>query len=188
MDKYENLEKIKTLEQKTFRLDVEGWVKNEFLTWEWWVLVAFFVIPWLLWIKYADRTRLLETSLFGAVVMIVTTILDNIGMVFEFWMYPTQFLPVLPRALPFDMSLVPVVYMFIYQYFQTWKSFSMALLIMSGVYAFIGEPLSIKLELVQYIHWKFIYSFLYYIIIGWGIRWVIVKFRNMSGETNNDYN
>src|SRR5581483_4509366 len=118
MDKFENLQKVNTLEREAHRLDVEGWLSNELFTWNWWVLVAFFIIPWILWMKFADRTKMLESVLFGALIMITTTLLDEIGLEVRFWRYPTQLLPFAPRAFAFDMSMVPVAFMFLYQYFK----------------------------------------------------------------------
>lgn len=37
-----NLKEIRLLEDKLYHLELNGWLKNEFLTWEWWLLVVFF--------------------------------------------------------------------------------------------------------------------------------------------------
>lgn len=175
MNRYENLETVNELEVKAFQLDLEGWLKNELFTWEWWVLVAFFILPWILWAILSDKTKLLESTLFGTLVIIPTTFLDAIGLELEFWRYPVQLIPLAPKAIAFDLSMVPVAFMLIHQYFVSRKSFIIALLITAVIYAFIGEPLSTYLGLVQYVKWKYIYSFFYYMIIGLIIRWLIVR-------------
>ncbi|MGE8207337.1 CBO0543 family protein [Heyndrickxia sp. NPDC080065] len=180
MDKFENLQKVNKLERQAHQLDFEGWLNNELFTWNWWVLATFFIIPWILYIKFAVRSKMIETVLFGALIVITTVLLDEIGVELEFWRYPTQFLPYTPRAIAFDMSMVPVAYMFLYQYFNTWKSFSIALLVMGILFAFIGEPFSVWAELVKYMKWKYIYSFVYYIIAGLSIRWIIIKLKNIT--------
>jgi hypothetical protein len=175
MDKFENLEKVNQLEQEAFRLDKEGWFNNELFTWEWWILVVLFILPWILWYKFKDRNKFFESLLFGTLIIIPTTMLDAIGMQFDFWRYPTQLIPMLPRALPFDMSMVPVAYMFLYQYFKNWRSFIIALTAMSILYAFVGEPFAVWAELVLYIKWHYINSFFYYMLIGLTVRWIIIK-------------
>lgn len=177
MSKFEYLEKVNKLEQEAYRLDKEGWLKNELFTWQWWVLLALIIIPWVIWLNFADRKKLLESVLFGALIMIMTTLLDLIGMTLKFWRYPTQLVPLIPRAFPFDMAMVPVAYMFLYQYFNSWKSFSIALTIMSVIYAFVGEPISVRIDLVQYIKWQYIYSFFYYFLAGLFVRWFIIKIK-----------
>ncbi|MFZ3580346.1 CBO0543 family protein, partial [Virgibacillus sp. DJP39] len=126
-NKYEYLEKVNKLQQEAYRLDVESWFKYELFTFEWWVLFVLFTAPWVVFIKLADRSRILEILLFGSIIMITTTYLDAIGMQIQFWEYPTQFLPIAIRAIPFDMSVVPVLFMLLYQYFKAWKAYIIAL-------------------------------------------------------------
>ncbi|WP_421385328.1 CBO0543 family protein [Bacillus salacetis] len=146
--------------------DFQYWLEYELFSWNWWILVAFVIVPWALWVKVLDRKRVMEIILFGSLVVIPTTYLDAIGSDLRFWMYPTELIPVTPRAIAFDMSMVVVAYMLIYQYFSSWKSFIIALVCMALLFAFIGEPLSHVLHLVYYFKWKYIYSFVYYILLG----------------------
>jgi hypothetical protein len=180
MNRYDYLEKVNRLEVKAFRLDLEGWLKTELFTWNWWILVAFFIFPWILWAFLADKNKLMETTLFGTLVIILTTYLDAAGIDLEFWRYPVQLIPLTPRAVSFDMSMVPIAFMLLHQYFEGWKPFTIALVITAAIYAFIGEPLSIWLGLVQYINWEYIYSFFYYVVIGLLIRWLILKFNKFQ--------
>ncbi|KAA0548432.1 hypothetical protein FZW96_07615 [Bacillus sp. BGMRC 2118] len=166
--------------QDTFvQSDIQSWLNYELFSWNWWILFAFMVVPWILWIKVFDRKRVLELILFGSLVVIPTTYLDAIGSDLRFWMYPTELIPITPRAIAFDMSMVAVAYMLIYQYFGSWKSFSTALVTMAFVFAFLGEPLSHLWHLVYYIKWKYIYSFIYYIITGLTIKAIIEKMKKM---------
>jgi hypothetical protein len=155
MNRREYLEIINRLELEAFQLNLEGWLKNELFTWEWWILVVFLISPWILWVKLAKGTKIMETILFGSLVIIPTTYPDALVIALEFWRYPVKLLPFTPRAIPFDMSMVPVAFMLLYQYFGTWTSFCVSLVIMSLVYAFIGEPLSTWLGLVNYVNWKY---------------------------------
>ncbi|MCM3570935.1 hypothetical protein M3183_22960 [Neobacillus mesonae] len=112
--------------------------------------------------------------------MVITILFDTVGLQFSFWEYPIEFLPVIPRAFPFDVSVVPVAYMSLFQYARTWKSFISAQIIMTFAYAFIGEPLCKWINLVCYIKWNYLYSFLYYILLGLGIRALILNCVSVS--------
>lgn len=171
----ENLEGVRFLEDELFMLDARGWLENEFLTWEWWILLCFFVVPWIFWFVMKKRKWFVESLLFGMIVMNVTLLLDTVGMQFSFWEYPVEFLPVIPRGFPFDVSMVPVAFILLFQYFQTWKSFIIAQVIMAIAYAFIGEPFCEWLHLVRYFKWNYLYSFVYYIILGIVVRALILK-------------
>ncbi|WP_305777687.1 CBO0543 family protein [Priestia flexa] len=101
----------------------------------------FLVVPWIIiWSKLVKRDIILEILLFGTIIIITTTLLDVVGLQYRFWDYPIAFLPIIPRAFPFDFSMVPVAYMLLYQYFRTWKFFIIAQITMALTYAFIGEP------------------------------------------------
>lgn len=176
----ENLKEIRLLEDKLFQLEVDGWLKNEFLTWEWWILVVFLIMPWVIWAKLVKRDIILEILLFGTIIILITTLLDVVGAQYSFWDYPIAFLPIIPRAFPFDFSMVPVAYMLLYQYFRTWRSFISAQIIMALIYAFIGEPFCEWVKFVNYLEWRYIYSFIYYIIVGIVTRALILKLATLS--------
>jgi hypothetical protein len=172
---------IKTIEthHEMVKNDVDHWMNYELFTWNWWILVSFIVIPLGIWLKLVDRNRLLEILLFGTVVIILTSTLDAVGVDLKFWVYPVQFMPLTPRALPFDIFMVGITFMLLYQYFIKWRSFLLALLLMSVCFAFIGEPVSKKLNLVYYIRWKYYYSFFFYIILGVCIKALVDKCKNL---------
>lgn len=167
--------KMHELHHENFENDLNHWLKYELFSWNWWVLFAFALLPWIIWLKVIDRKRLLEIILIGTLAMIPTTYLDAIGIDLSFWIYPVQFSPVAPRAMAFDMSMVSVTYMLMYQFFNKWKSYIIALLIMSLLFAFIGEPVSKAMNLVYYIRWKYWYSLLYYIALGITIKIFVNK-------------
>jgi hypothetical protein len=175
---YKYNEKIHQLEQKAFQLEQESWFKFELLSWQWWILLAFLILPWMIWAKLVKREKLLPIVLFGTLTCIITVFLDVVGMKYEFWHYPYQLVPLTPRAISFDMSMVPVGYMLIYQYFSTWKSFLFAQVVMAALFAFIGEPFSIWADLVIYKRWNIFYSFIFYIVGGLFVRWLVEKMIN----------
>lgn len=85
---FENLKEIHLLEDKLYHLELNGWLKNEFLTWEWWILVVFLVVPWVIWAKLVKRYIILEILLFGTIIILTTTLLDIFGAQYSFWDYP----------------------------------------------------------------------------------------------------
>jgi hypothetical protein len=180
VDIQDNLSRARKLIHQLDQTDMQRWQEHGFPSYRWWLLVVFLVAPWIIWVKLADRRKLPELLLVGTLVMIVTLLLDVLGYNVDFWDYPVEILPLgVPGALPFDLSMVPVPYMLIYQYCSTWKSYLLALLAMAVVYAFIGEPLANWLDLVVYMKWTNLYSFFYYIAVGIGVRALV---RNMTKQ------
>jgi hypothetical protein len=170
-----NVGVVNRIEQEMIHIDSKTWVEYEVFTWNWWILTSLFIFPWLIWAKLAKRESIVEALLFGSIITIATTLFDLIGEQLGAWAYPTVFIPVMPRGLVFDLSMVPVAYMLIYQYFVSWKSFLIALVIMAILYAFIGEPFANWAELVFYKKWHYIGSFCYYITAGVVTRLVVTR-------------
>jgi hypothetical protein len=177
----ENLQAaLKTLSKhhENVKQDINHWLNYELFTWNWWILVAFIVIPLTTWIIVVERKRMLEFLLVWTLVIIPTSTLDAVGIDLLFWVYPVQFIPITPRALPFDIFMVGITYMLLYQYFSKWKNYIIALIIMALCFAFIGEPVSKYLNLVYYLKWKYHYSFLYYIALGIIVKAIVNRYKN----------
>jgi hypothetical protein len=170
----ENMEKSRELINALVQMNMERFIKyGGFLSAQWWLLVAFTIVPWIIWVKVVDKKRKLELVVVGLFIVIATKLLDLVGYNLNFWDYPIQIIPLVPEAFAFDLSMIPVAYMLLYQYFKTWKSYCIGLLCMSVVYAFIGEPFCNWLMVVMYVKWKYIYSFVYYIVIGITVRAIV---------------
>jgi hypothetical protein len=146
--------------------EYQRWINENLFTWTWWFLLGMIIIPWLILVKLIDRKRAPLIWFFGLIVMIITIITDEFGADTGLWIYPTKLIPYSVFELPFDFSLVPVAQMLIFQYFSTWKSFSIALFLQALIFAFIGEPFSIWAGAVAYYGWNYFYSFIFYILTG----------------------
>ncbi|PZE19500.1 CBO0543 family protein [Paenibacillus xerothermodurans] len=179
-DELENFARQRRLINELVQTNMDSFLNYGFLSLQWWLLLAFLILPWVLWLKIARKHRLLETVLVGTIVIILTTLHDWVGYNFNFWDYPVEIVPLLPGALPFDLSVVPVAYMLLYQFCLTWKSYLIGLGCMTFIYAFIGEPFANWMELVVYFKWSSIYSVIYYIFTGVVVRASVDKLAAVS--------
>ncbi|PLT34073.1 CBO0543 family protein [Bacillus sp. V5-8f] len=166
---------MRKIEDKLLHIDINHWLEYEVFTWQWWMLVVFLIMPWIIWFFLVKRDHIIQTFLFGMFILIITKLFDVIGLQYGLWEYPIQLLPIIPRGLPFDMSMVPVAFMLLYQYFNTWKTYLIAQILMAVLYAFIGETFSEWVQVVSYIRWNYIFSFFYYILVGVGTRFILLK-------------
>lgn len=173
----------KELLEKYITYDIRAWLDHGLFEWNWWILVAFLIVPWIVWIRVFDRKRVMEISLFGCLVVIITTLLDAIGTDLSFWIYPVELFPITPRAIAFDMSLIAIAFMLLYQYFDRWKTYSMALISMALIFAFIAEPICHYLNLVFYVKWEYYYSFFYYTALGIFCKFIIERLKKISVMT-----
>lgn len=159
-------EMIYELESQLTQIRVETWLKHDLFSYQWWILGAALFIPWLLWWKWVDKARLSEIILSGAIILIIASFLDAILSELCLWEYNYYVIPYWPRLISADFTIIPVTYMLVYQYFQRWKSFLLAMLIVSFFFAFIGEPLLVWLKIYTLHKWRHFYSFPIYFTMG----------------------
>ncbi|MFZ3579697.1 CBO0543 family protein [Virgibacillus sp. DJP39] len=149
----------------------ENFIHQDLLSPQWWLLLGLFVLPWILWWFLVDKSRIKQIWLFGLLLSILITILDDIGVQMSLWSYPYQLVNFIPRLNPIDISVLPVLHMLIYQYFTKWKTFVIANIITALLYAYIAEPIFVKINIYQLTNWKYSYSVPIYIS-----KAIIIKF------------
>jgi hypothetical protein len=176
----EDISKLIELKQILTDLRSEHWINNVIFTSNWWILLLISIFPWIIWWKFVNKKRFIEILLFGALISIYSILLDDIGSYYLLWMYEYQLVPISPRLNPVDLTLIPVTYMFMYQYFRSWKSFLIAQTVLAFGVAFIVEPIFIWLGIYKALSWKLIYSFLIYIALGIFNKWVVDRFVKLN--------
>jgi hypothetical protein len=151
------------------------WQNHYVFTGEWWILLILAIVPWFLWWKFVDKKRVTEILLLGFFIIIIATFLDVAGWNYSFWLYPKSLLGLCTPLFPINFTLLPVIYMLLFQYFSKWRSFLIAVFFMSAVFSFLLEPLSEWIGFYKEIKWNNIYSFPIYILIGLFVKWLVEK-------------
>src|SRR5699024_11940600 len=88
-----------------------------------WLLLVIAIVPWFIWWRYVDKERIIEISLIGLLSMVIVTCLDIIGTSFAFWTYGFKVVQMLTTMSTVDMTLLPILNMFIYQLFPKRTSY-----------------------------------------------------------------
>jgi hypothetical protein len=159
-------DQLHDIQQNSAYFELQRWLQDGLLTWTWWFMLAMFILPWCIFLWLVDRKRAPSIWLFGLVVIIISSFIDDLGAELGYWIYPIKLVPFSLIAFPFDFSPIPVAQMLIFQYFTTWRSFSIALFLQAILFSFIGEPFSIWAGAVDYYGWNYFHSFLFYMIAG----------------------
>lgn len=170
---YPSFEEILELQNKVVEMQIQNWLHHDLFTLQWWLLLIILVVPWLIWWKFVDRKRLIEILLFGLLMATVVTILDEIGAQLNLWEYPFDIEPLFPRLIPINLAALPVIFMFVYQYFPEWKSFLIANLVVAAVLSFIAENILEWLGMYELFQWENYYSFPIYIIMAVSLKWLM---------------
>jgi len=159
------------LQQELLALRVSDWY-DKVVSFQWVFLMLLLILPWFIWWKIVDRRQIAEIFSYGLLVSTISSFFNGNGLNLMLFSYPYKLLPFSPRVYSFSLSVIPVTYMLLYQYFNTWKSFIVANLVVSASAAFIVQPLLAWLDIYKLIKWNYFYSFLLLLLIGVGGRYV----------------
>jgi hypothetical protein len=159
---------------------IDYWLTESLFSFNWWFLLTTTTIFFIIWLIVLDKKRIIEIASFGLLIGTITFILDIVGVTLVLWSYPDRLFPLAPPIIEIHKAHLPIIYMIIYQYFNTWKSFLTGISIASFMFSFVLEPLTVRLGIYEIYHWKYIYSFPIYIFVGCIIRWTIIKVKQIE--------
>ena len=145
---------------------VREWMQEDVFTIRWWALLALFMITVFIGWKKVDKARLKEMMLFYAIIIVFIIVLDEFGEELSLWYYTTDILPLFPPITAVNISCMPVVYLLIYQYARSWKSFLIATVVMAAIFCFVLEPVFVWAGIYRMLIWKSYYGFPLYILIA----------------------
>jgi hypothetical protein len=167
---------IWTLEVQLTHLRIANWLNQDIHSWQWYMLIGVLIIPWLIWWKKVEGSRIPEIILLGMLVLIVSSYLDAVITELGLWSYNFWVIPLWPRLISADFTVIPVTFMFLYQQYRPWRSYALAVIIVALIFAFVGEPFLVWTDIYKLHGWKHIYSLPIYIAVGLGARWLVEIF------------
>jgi hypothetical protein len=173
--KYPTFEDVKKARESLKDVSTRHWLHDDLFTWKWWLLLAATILPWLIWLKFRDKNRTFEILSYGLVWATFASLLDVIGGDMILWGYPDKLLPMVPPLFPADITVIPVSFMFIYQFAKTLKFYMVFSLLLSACFAFIIEPLFIKGGMFALHNWTHTYSFIGFFVLSQIIYFIIKK-------------
>ncbi|OIJ22432.1 hypothetical protein BKP45_07300 [Anaerobacillus alkalidiazotrophicus] len=178
-------EEIVNLREILKETNVQYWLNENLFTFPWWFLLITMILFWVIWWIIVDKSKLMEILLYGIMATVIVILLDVIGVSLMLWGYPNMLTPLIPPIFAIDVGHLPVLYMALYQYFPSWKSFLAAMIIAAFVFAFIFEPFTVWLGIYELNNWKYIYSFPIYILIGVFLKWLLIKVKCLESYSSS---
>lgn len=166
-------DEILSIHSKFKDIKYEHWVSYELFTVQWWTMIILMIVSWIIWWKLLDRSRTSNLTLHGLFVFFSCTAMDAFGISHHLWIYPINVTAKIPHLVAVNWSMLPVIYMLIYQYYPRWISFVKASIAMSAVLSFIGEPFTQWFGIYYVFHWEHIWSFPIYVLIAIIGRWLV---------------
>jgi hypothetical protein len=120
--------------------------------------------------------------MFGLIATILIVILDIVGYEMALWSYQVELLIMVP-LLEIDLGLLPVIYVFIFQYLTDWKKFIIASIGAAAIFSFILEPILSWSGFYEADQWRSIYSFPIYILIPIAAKWLTETITNIQRQS-----
>ncbi|WP_060666048.1 CBO0543 family protein [Bacillus sp. CHD6a] len=136
----------------------------------WWLLFSSIFLPWVIWWWIVDKKRLFENVAYGLCWATMATWLDILGTEYGKWSYPIKINTDIQTLLSADTAVIPVMYMLLYQYASTWKTFVFGSVLCAAVFSFIFEPLFIMLDMLELKEWSHTKSFFSFISLAIATR------------------
>jgi hypothetical protein len=174
------IDKIIELRKQIYEIQYDLYMHHTLFSFKWWVMLLTALLLWFIWWKLVDKKRFHEIALTGFVAAIITTILDTTGLEMVLWAYPSQLFGLVRHISEMELVIIPISYMLLYQYFSEWRKYIIALVIFSTFGAFIAIPLAVRFEVYKIINWKYIYSFVTFILMGVMIKFIVAKVMNVQ--------
>ncbi len=168
------LERMKELQDEVSILRVNYWIEEVLFSFQWWFLVISMFIFVYIWIKIVDQTKLVKILLYGSISFSIINFLDVLGSEFILWDYPAMIIPGGSRIICINI-IITIIFMTLYQYFNSWKTYLIASTVTSLTFSFVLEPLAIFMDIYQPYTWEHIYSFPIYILIMVSVKWFVDK-------------
>ncbi len=140
------------------------WLHNVLFHWRWWLSLGLTIVPWIIWILLRKKPSTARLMFAGATVMVLSSLLETIGVSRGYWWYGPKSIPIPTTNLMWSYSLMPVTIMFVLQYKPHIKPLIKAVLY-SAVACYVGMPIFSFLSLYVQKHWSLFYSFVITIVI-----------------------
>ncbi len=129
------------LQKKTYDMWIDYWFQYVAGTWQFWVYVAFIIVPLVVLYFYLDRRKAYFLGFYGFCVHMLAAYIDAYATNKGLWGFPYKAVPVLPASFSIDAVLIPVSFMLTYQWaLNRNKNYYLYLTLLSVVFSFGLKP------------------------------------------------
>jgi len=172
-------------QRNLFETNYTYWMEHVLFSFNWWFLIIISIVPWFIWWKFVDKKRLLDISFVGLLSMVIVSTLDLMGSSFVLWTYGFNVVQMILPQITIDLTLLPIINMFLYQLFPKWKQYIAATVFIALFGTFLAEPLFVWMGIYILHSWKYIYSLPIYIVFTIGLKWILQIAKTCQDRAQN---
>jgi hypothetical protein len=141
------------------------WVSEEIFSFTWFFNLTFLIILYIVWIKIVDKNRLRELLLFGSLLAVASMLIDVIAVTIGLWEYKVSLFPLSPAPFPFDLTVVPILYMIVMQYTSSWRAYLIGASIAAAIFSFVIVGTYLLLDIKVFYKFNLFYMFALTLIV-----------------------
>ncbi|WP_186579408.1 CBO0543 family protein [Aquibacillus kalidii] len=145
------LKTLDKLQEEVTKGYIEYWKQySSFDTWQFWFNLTLLIFPLVILFLKIDRSRAMLLGFYGYNVHVWFSYIDSFGVNLNYWTYPYHIIPIRAVNFALDVSLIPVLYMFLYQWIiNSNKHYYLYGTGLSLFLAFIFKPILVAMGLFQ---------------------------------------
>lgn len=151
----------------------ERWLEHDLFSWQWWVLLAATILPWVGWMYVVKKPHRPHVFAFALLIGVISSVLDVIGADMLLWGYPTKLIFMVPPLFPADLTVIPVVFSLAYYYGTTWRRYIVYVISLALVFSYVLEPLFKKVDIYRAHHFPHWASLIGFVLIALITRWIL---------------
>jgi len=129
-------------------------------------------------VKFHDKNRTFEILCYGLIWAVLSSLFDVIGGELILWGYPDKLLPMVPPLFPADITVIPVLFMFVNQFSKKFSSYFIFSVLGSALFSYVLEPLFIKGGMLILHNWTHTKSLIGFIILSQIVYLIIVSLKS----------
>ncbi|MDF2632607.1 MAG: hypothetical protein K0Q85_1203 [Caproiciproducens sp.] len=175
MDEYE-------LGRLLVNISYKNWITKELFSLGWFVILGVMLSVYAVWLKLLDKSRVKDILLFGSLSSIGFMLADVIfGSYLGFSSHGIDIFPFKPSFFIVSITVTPVLFMLIYQYTSSWRSYTMWIIICTAALSFGLAPLYMNLGILEYHKgWNHFFTFLRSVTDGMIARAIVLWFTSIE--------
>lgn len=155
-----------------------------FTTWQWWLGIALFIIPWIAWFAFRKKDSTGRLLIGGLISILLSLTIDLAALSLGLWSYPMVIIPLAPFLfLPYHFSLAPVGVMFALQIKPKMNPLLKGV-IFSSIAAFGGMNLFDAIDFYNPKNWSTLYDFIIFLTMYFSAYWLtkIESYNKLDNE------
>ncbi len=159
----------------------QQWVSNELFSFGWFVMVGALIATYGIWFKLVDKRRIKDLLLLGSLCAVAFAVLDTVCVGYlGLWGFKIRLFPFQPPLFIVGLTMGPIMYMLVFQYTSSWRSFLLWNGIGCAIIVFGILPAYSLLGIFQLYKWNWLFHFLLFFLVGTVARGLLFWFTSIE--------